>query len=117
MSYRFTIYGDPVVQQRPRRGKHGNFYDPSTKEKIALAYELLASRIANRKALLTNDLSLDVSFFVKGNKRMDIDNLIKATFDAGNGVLWKDDSLIIDLVVRKVMNNDNPRTEIEIIEL
>lgn len=48
---------------------------------------------------------------------MDIDNLIKATFDAGNGVLWKDDSLIIDLVVRKVMNNDNPRTEIEIIEL
>ena len=34
--------------------------------------------------------------------RPDIDNLSKAMFDALNGVLWKDDALIIDYHARKI---------------
>ena len=33
--------------------------------------------------------------------RPDLDNLAKAVLDAGNGVIWRDDSLVTTLVIRK----------------
>jgi Holliday junction resolvase RusA-like endonuclease len=35
--------------------------------------------------------------------RPDVDNLLKAALDAGNGVLWMDDSQVSEAVVRKVV--------------
>lgn len=35
-------------------------------------------------------------------KYMDLDNLVKSTLDALNGIIWKDDHLIVSLEVRKL---------------
>ena len=47
----------------------------------------------------------------------DIDNLIKAVLDAGNGLLWADDTFITDIVARKRYTGDVARTEITVKEV
>jgi Holliday junction resolvase RusA-like endonuclease len=47
-------------------------------------------------------------------KRPDIDNLIHKLTDHFNGVFWRDDSQVIDLVVRKRFGQDG-RTGVEIV--
>jgi Holliday junction resolvase RusA-like endonuclease len=34
-------------------------------------------------------------------KRPDLDNLLKGFLDSGNGILWVDDSQIVDLYIKK----------------
>lgn len=46
----------------------------------------------------------------------DTDNLEKAVLDALNGILWTDDSLIVELQGYKRKNNES-KIEIEVIEL
>lgn len=51
--------------------------------------------------------------FDKPNIKPDIDNLQKFILDCGNGILWKDDSIITKINANKSFG-DEPRTEIEI---
>lgn len=48
--------------------------------------------------------------------RPDADNVAKATLDAGNGVLWTDDAIAVDVRSRKwfAAEGDGPRVEISI---
>lgn len=39
-------------------------------------------------------------------KRPDVDNLCKGLLDSWNGVLWEEDSQIVELVIRKVYARD-----------
>lgn len=41
--------------------------------------------------------------------RPDIDNLQKGIFDALNGVCWKDDSQIVEVLAQKVYVDSEPR--------
>ena len=51
--------------------------------------------------------------FTYGDKRKrDIDSAIKLTLDAMNKVVWKDDSEILRLVVRKQYKKDSPSVAI-----
>ena len=59
---------------------------------------------------LTGPLAVDLLFTVKAPKsgkrrfptvRPDAENLVKGLLDAWNGVLYEDDSQVIDLVIRK----------------
>jgi Holliday junction resolvase RusA-like endonuclease len=50
---------------------------------------------------------------VPHTKRPDSDNICKSIFDAGNGVIWRDDSQIYQMHVFKFYSL-TPRTEIEI---
>lgn len=38
--------------------------------------------------------------------RPDLDNLVKGAFDAANGILWKDDSVVAELDARKVYSEE-----------
>ena len=49
----------------------------------------------------------------------DCDNLAKAVLDALNGVLWQDDSQVVELSVSKwyAAGDESPRTTIDVEEL
>lgn len=117
----FTIYGPPVIQQRPRLGKWKNFYDPSTQERKELSAKMLVER--QRRGLFApykGDLSVGVSFYylAHGRRKMDLDNMIKACLDSGNGILWEDDSNIQHLNVWKHRCEESQqRTDIMIMNL
>lgn len=117
---KLVIHGKPVIQQRPRRGKYGNFYDPSSKERKRLSQELLAARNRkNRFSPYDGHLGLKVvfHFYSHGKRKTDLSNMLKALEDSGNGILWKDDDQIDHLeVMKRLSEKSNERTEIEIME-
>lgn len=118
---KLTILGAPVIQQRPRMGKYRNFYDPSSKERKELTSKMLTGRQGRGLfAPYVGDLSVKVAFhyLAHGKRKMDLDNMIKACLDSGNGILWEDDSNIQHLDIWKYRCDEiSQRTEIEIMKL
>lgn len=127
MTQTFTILGDPRPQGRPRFYRRGNFvgaYDPkeSREYKQTLAAQLAAQSpefIEQGKAV-----SIYVEFIFARPKSLpkrvedhvkkpDLDNLIKALKDAAKGILWHDDSQVVQLSARKVYGA-TPMTVIEV---
>ena len=55
-------------------------------------------------------------FFKKGGKH-DIDNFSKIILDSLNGIVYEDDGQIEQMTVTKFIDKNNPRAEIEVIQL
>ncbi len=138
-SIHLFIPGNPVPQGRPRaciRGKHASVYEDAKskdwKKTIAVhAMVWLDDYLDNflphgrRWTLIDTAIKLQVVFNILRPKsvsvkkrpepitRPDLDNLVKAVKDALNGVLWRDDSQIIELEAKKVYH-DPPGVDITI---
>ena len=108
--HKITIKTPPISVNSLYRGRKY-----LTKEgkatKLAMGLEI-ASQWHNE--LITDDVAVNVLFYFK-NKRMDIDNCLKATFDCISGIIWKDDRQITECHVYKMVDKENPRIEISII--
>lgn len=63
---------------------------------------------------LLEPISVVAEFFFKDNLRRDVDNYNKLVLDAASGVLWKDDSQIVELIIRKFVDKKKPRVELVI---
>ena len=116
---------DVIPKPRPRSGWNGQFYYPNLREKELLYQERMRAKI--RKLGMTKlfplpkgyCVSVDLLFVFKipkstpkrdiesldgtwYNKRSDIDNLTKMYLDTANGVLFHDDSQVVDLYASKI---------------
>jgi len=136
----FIILGDPKAQQRHRtytRGKGGaplpfaRRVDPSATDKADF---IAQARQSAPEAPLLGPLKLRVFFFMvrpkshyrtgkragelKPNppthcdKKPDVDNLVKLVMDAMNGVFYKDDWQIVELIAIKRYADTQPRTDV-----
>ncbi len=130
-----TIPGVPVPQGRPRLNTmRGCVYDPPEckREKQRLKMELIIHMRKNTIPMLEGALSVSILFFIPIPKsfskkrhaaahegrilptpKPDLDNYAKLVLDAGNGVLYKDDSCVVDAAFSKRYSND-PRVVIEV---
>ncbi len=125
------IPGNPVPQGRPRaciRGKHASVYEDAKskdwKKTIAVhAWAYIRECSPGEKwhqsawQLIDTAIKLNVEFRLLRPKsvsvkkrpdpitRPDLDNYVKAVKDALTGVLWRDDSQIIELEAKKVYDN------------
>lgn len=100
----FLHIGDPVPWSRPRFGKKGGFNTAEhTAGKSDLAWRL--KKWWSKPCIpMPTPIAVDINFVFKSSKkklfgsykptRSDIDNHIKMVLDAGNGVLWQDDSQV-----------------------
>lgn len=137
MRFEFNI--EPVEQARPRAtrmGKGIRLYDPKkvTVYKQQLGY--LARQAMQERGLETFDGELTVRFefhrqvqsSVSAKERSrrisgahrpivkpDLDNYIKSTSDALNGIIWTDDNCIVGLVAEKYYT-DKPHLVVEVDE-
>lgn len=110
---RFTIPGPPVIQERPRAGKFGQFYDPTANAKKRLGYALLNARQGAKFKILGGDIDITVKFY--GMPHADLDNAIKALLDAANGILWEDDRQVVHIDAWKYSSKEgDERTEVEL---
>lgn len=102
----------PVAKARARMGKYGA-YTPK-KTKVAETRLKSAMKVwAKEKKIfpLVNACSIHVVFSIPRPKsrkndeypiyRPDADNYLKLVMDAGNSILWKDDSIVVNIVVEK----------------
>ncbi len=133
----FIIPGDPVAQGRPRASTANGkvrMYDPA-KSKNYKAHVQLVARLHAPKKRYEGQISVDLkiyrqipksttkkdrALFLAGIKRPvtkpDTDNYTKAVLDACNGIIWRDDSQIVDIHAGKYYS-DNPRVEIRVEEV
>lgn len=119
----FRVPGKPVGKGRPRaakRGKHITLYTPEATATYESTVALAASQAMGQAPLIDGPvdvlmrIDLPVPFSWSQRKQRDalagtiipttkpdMDNVIKAVFDAINGVVWNDDTQVADLRVRR----------------
>jgi Holliday junction resolvase RusA-like endonuclease len=124
MQIHFQVEGDPKGKGRPRFSRVGNFTKVYT-DKQTLTYEAMIATFAKQAMGGTELLKTPVSVFLyvrlpvpqsyskkrrdaclsgleKPCKKPDIDNIAKTYLDAMNGVIFLDDTQVIDLHVKKL---------------
>jgi Holliday junction resolvase RusA-like endonuclease len=134
---KFSVYGEPVAQGRPRASTQGGFvrmYDPA-KSRDYKDYVRLAAAEYAPPSLLAGPLAVMViayrsipkSFSKKKaaaaeageiypTSKPDADNYLKGVKDALKGVMWVDDSQVVDAYARK-RYSFRPRIEVTIRQL
>lgn len=138
---KFTYHGEAVGKGRPRVSRRGNYVHTYTPEKTrvfeeAIKFEFMASnsdvmpvyrRETPLKAKVIIGCSIPKSYSKKKqalcrdrvlipSKKPDIDNILKAVFDALNGYAFEDDSQIARIYAEK-QYAEEPFVEVEIYEL
>lgn len=134
---RFTVWGEAVPQGRPRAtviSGRARLYDPaksrsykSLVQDAAMAVRpetpitgpvAVAVRIYKTppKSLSKKRLAAALAGDLKPTTKPDCSNILKGIEDALNGLIWRDDSQIVDLQASKHYS-DRPRVDVEIWEL
>lgn len=114
----FLIEGKAIPKGRPRvamRGKFPHVYTPpTTRDWEAYVKKALLEAIAQAEAdgkpytmIEKGPVKVRLSFFFKKMPKADVDNLAKSVLDAANGILYKDDSQIVDLSIKKFELKDS----------
>jgi Holliday junction resolvase RusA-like endonuclease len=124
MQIHFQVEGDPKGKGRPRFTRAGKFTRVYT-DKQTLDYEALIKFFAAEAMGSTDPLETPVSVFLyirhavpqsyskkrteaclsgleQPCKKPDIDNIAKTFLDGMNGAIFKDDTQVVDLHVKKV---------------
>lgn len=131
----FVIPGEAVAKGRPRAttiGGRARMFTPAKTERYESKVALFASQAMAGRPLLDCALRVQINVWIappvswSGKKRRaafareiyptsrpDADNVAKAVTDACNGVVWTDDSRIVDLRVRKNFALE-PRVVVEV---
>lgn len=127
-----TIDGDPVAKGRPRVTRAGIAFTPA-KTRAFEAHARMAAQIAMDgrdpiegpvAVVVVAVMPIPMSYSRKKAeaalagatrpaKRPDIENVAKAAFDALNGIVYRDDSQIVEMVARKVYGL-RPRVEVTV---
>lgn len=123
----FKVDANPVGKQRARYVKRGNFVQAYTPEKTR-TYETLIKNAAKQAMGVSEPLDTPVSLYLyirvpipasatkkrieaiasgdeKPIKKPDASNILKSVEDGMNGVVYKDDSQIINIHVTKVYSS------------
>jgi len=123
----FKVDGDPVGKQRARYAKRGNFVQTYTPDKTR-NYESLIKEAAIQAMGSNEILETPVNLYLyirapipqsyskkrseaclngseKPIKKPDASNVLKSVEDAMNGVVYKDDSQIVNIHVTKVYSS------------
>jgi Holliday junction resolvase RusA-like endonuclease len=135
----FTVYGEPVAQGRPKFTTVGGFaraYDPKKSSDYKQYIKLAAAEYAP-KALWEGALCIVITAYrsmpgyiskypvkvaaaergeILPVSKPDADNYLKGVKDALKGVIWKDDSQVVDAYVGK-RYSVKPRIEIIITQI
>lgn len=117
-----TMTGEPQGKARPRFGRKRDgspvTYTPTTTRaaESMIGWQLRCALPHGRGMLGDPNSSFVViaSFYVGGNRKLDVDNALKLLLDAANGIVWKDDRQVHEVHARVLHESIAPRTEVAI---
>ncbi len=105
------MLGEPVPKARARVTGRGT-YTPARTAHAELAWEwLLKSKC---RTPITGHVIVEADFYLGNKRRCDADNLLKLFMDSANGIVWKDDSQVIEIHVSKHVDREQPRSEVRV---
>jgi Holliday junction resolvase RusA-like endonuclease len=100
-----------------RKSKYGAIYKTlKARQYIDLVHQTIKEQNENIEILNCN-VKVTIIMYQNDKRKRDIDNVLKILLDAMNGIIYIDDSQIIELNINKVCNAENNKIEIEITEL
>ena len=114
---RIEILGDVIPAARLRFSNR-RCYQPKRNQEYRQKVQTAARVAMTGAEPLTDEICAAVKIYRKYKRSSrifgDVDNHLKAIFDALNGVVFVDDSQICRCVVEKYTDKENPRAVIEI---
>jgi Holliday junction resolvase RusA-like endonuclease len=133
----FTVFGEPVAQSRPKFARFGNHvtaYDPAKSKDyksrvlaaalevrpekpldIPLSVTIMAYR-SIPKSMSKKKVAQAIAGDLRPTTKPDASNICKGVEDALKGVIWRDDSQVVELIIRK-WYSDTPRVEVSVKEI
>jgi Holliday junction resolvase RusA-like endonuclease len=130
-----VIPGVPVAKGRPRittRGGHARAYTPAKTQRYEDLIRIAAAERMNGDKPFDEPITMTITAYVPAPKslskkkrqeamdgtlkpptRPDVDNYAKAALDGCNAIVFRDDSLVTDLIVRK-RYSERPRLTITV---
>lgn len=110
---KITIPMSPAINRMYKTTRNGGFY--KTPEAKAWIDEAYYSLIPYRQSheMVNQPVKLSVDFYFKRDR--DIDSSLKSLLDLLQGRIYRNDSQIIELCVRKFSDRLNPRIEVELL--
>ena len=116
-----NILIDAVPQGRIRFEKGKGVIDTPKCFQFNKNFAALLKSFRRESMLYIGALRVSIDIYRKFETPMnqgygDMDNLVKSILDACTGILWKDDSQIVDLRVRKFVTDENPNEEYVVLE-
>lgn len=114
---KIVIEGDVIPAARPRFSNR-RCYQPKRNQEYRQKVQTAARVAMKNREPLDGEICAAVKIYRKYKRTArifgDVDNHLKAIFDALNGVAFVDDSQICRCVVEKYQDKEWPRAEIEI---
>ncbi len=117
MNFRLTHRGDPIPCPRPRVTRRGTYMPKRYVEYKEQLIDALAEALGDNPIKYYSEIALyglQAIFFRKGQRKADIDNLLKTVSDAAAGIFWANDSQVREQYGRVVYGSTDPRVEIEV---
>lgn len=115
-----TIPGQPITKGRPRFSVIRNQPHVYTDAKTLAAEQAMVWHLRSAHVGPVDDESwfaVEATFYVpkltRSTRRGDGDNFLKLVCDAATGIVWKDDSQVLDWIAH--VRAGQPRTVIEIV--
>ena len=111
------VLGDVIPAARPRFSGRRCYQPKRNAEYRARVQEAARAAMAGREPM-TGEICAAVRVYrkYKASARNfgDVDNFLKAIFDALNGICYDDDKQIVRCEIQKCTDRENPRAEITI---
>jgi Holliday junction resolvase RusA-like endonuclease len=113
-----TLRTKPVpVNQRTMfsNGRHNSSGKWKTAKKGLQEEAMVAIRTHKNFEPLTDTLAVNLLFYFGDNRKRDVDAYIKIVLDALEGIVYENDSQVVELHCYKEVCVDNPRTVVQIL--
>ena len=117
---RFVVEGNPIPKARPRviTTRTGTrAYTPSRTKRWERLVAQAAARAMDGRPPLEGPVGVKLRFYRKDRRRVDGDNLEKSAADPLNGVVWLDDSQVVECHRYMGLDRERPRVEVEVWEV
>ncbi len=104
---------DPLGKGRARFSRDGHAYTPAQTREYEESIRWLLKSVVGPHADSESKFGVRVAFSKTDRRRIDVDNLVKALFDAANGIVWRDDAQVRELSAR--LKLDAPKAGIDLL--
>lgn len=116
-SIQFFVPGLPVPKQSFRYTRNGGGYQSQKVKEWQIQVEFAALGATFGRVLLMGDVCVRLVFCLPDKRRRDWDNLAKGVMDALNGVVYRDDSQVVEAHIAKIVDRRvRPGVKVEITE-
>lgn len=109
----FIVSGEPRPKQSFKYTKDGRGYTPKLARAWQTRVSLRAREAMDGREIIQGPLTVRLIFCLGDGRRVDLDNLSKGTLDALKGIVFMDDSQVMDLHLKKSIT-PTPGVHVEI---